>query len=640
MRKMTALLAALCALAVLLPACGGGDDQEAATLAVAFRLDEGSPVMVAYIGDPAEDPFALSPGRYYIEALDKDDVVVSLGAVDIAEGDVVEFPPSFGEAGGVADPDQAEPLITLATFLVDVELVKLTFWEIVTGGFTETPFDPAVELDSDAFEGLYEMYGEIAEQGDAVLEALDRIDARAEVSLRVSYVRSSWDRKLDKFEEARWGILTILLNGTVAIQQKAKEGGKPGEFHLDLAAFVILKAAGGTDAKVHKGWPTPATIEGLSDKEGNWREYAETLGDDLTSLEQKIKSDLKERLPAATSTQIDYSAKFFLDETMKELGIPTSPPVSSTTPMGVTSVYWQSIGCSESEAEEAAESLNKCIASSTDAGSSFSQILNKCPIVAYQPECVVEPTETPAPEATETPTPEPEPTETPTPEPEEETATPTTEATETPEPEPTETATPEPTETATPEPTETPTPEPTETPEPTPTPTPTATPTPEGQQVTAVGQFTDVSEYTTARSITLTFNTQGGPVTGEGHRATENTGHSCWSEDLQDYWEGPYVSSNMWDMVFIDSTYSPDTGQLEGTVRVTFHYTPEACNNAPGEWTDSWSATLQGGQVTGQLFEDCDHVQEVTRRPISIGVDNWAASTCMGVTTFELTVQN
>ena len=211
MKRLGILVLALAALTTLLGSCGGGGEEEAATLAVAFRLDEGSPVMVAYIGDPTEDPFELSPGRYYIEALDEDDVLLSLGAVDIDDGDVVKFPPSFGEAGGVADPQQAEPLITLASFLIDVELAELTFWEIVTGGFTETPFDPAVKLNAADFQSLFDMYGDIVEQGDAVLEALYEIDGRAEVSSSVSYVRSSWARELDSLEEARLDIVNFLL---------------------------------------------------------------------------------------------------------------------------------------------------------------------------------------------------------------------------------------------------------------------------------------------------------------------------------------------------------------------------------------------------------------------------------------------
>ena len=80
------------AVAVVFLMFGGGEEEgDNVVLAVAFRLDGGSPVLVGYIGDPSEDPFELAAGRYYIEALDGDDVLMSLGAVDMEEGEAVEF---------------------------------------------------------------------------------------------------------------------------------------------------------------------------------------------------------------------------------------------------------------------------------------------------------------------------------------------------------------------------------------------------------------------------------------------------------------------------------------------------------------------------------------------------------------------
>ena len=200
MKRLVILLLALAGLTTLFASCGGGGDEKTSILALAFRLDGGSPVMSAYIGDPAQDPFQLSVGRYYIETLDQNDVLLSLGAVDIEEGDVVDFPPSFDPADAVAGPQAAEPLITLAGFLIDVELAKYEFLNVVTGGFSEAPFDPAVDLDPANFEGLFEMYAEIATQEDAVLAALSKIERRAEVSLGIAYVCSSWPSAPDAFD--------------------------------------------------------------------------------------------------------------------------------------------------------------------------------------------------------------------------------------------------------------------------------------------------------------------------------------------------------------------------------------------------------------------------------------------------------
>jgi hypothetical protein len=183
---------ALAGLAALFGSCGGGDGEETGILAVAFRLDGESPLITAYFGDPTENPLQLPAGRYYIEALDQDDLAISLGAVDIEEGDVVDFPPSFDAAGGSVDAERAESLKAVASFLIDVELSELVFLKAVTGGFTELPFDPAVEPDAASVQELFEIYAEIAAQEDAIEAALSQIDDRAEVSLGVLYVRSPW----------------------------------------------------------------------------------------------------------------------------------------------------------------------------------------------------------------------------------------------------------------------------------------------------------------------------------------------------------------------------------------------------------------------------------------------------------------
>ena len=107
MKRLRVVILALAGLAALLVGCGSGDE-EASVMAVAFRLDEGSPVLVAYAGDPEQEPFEPPAGRYYIEAVDQDDVVLSLGEVEVEDGGAVELPLSLKEAGGVAESGQAD----------------------------------------------------------------------------------------------------------------------------------------------------------------------------------------------------------------------------------------------------------------------------------------------------------------------------------------------------------------------------------------------------------------------------------------------------------------------------------------------------------------------------------------------------
>ncbi|KPK45728.1 MAG: hypothetical protein AMJ77_06930 [Dehalococcoidia bacterium SM23_28_2] len=177
MKRLGILLLALAGLNALLGGCGGGE--ETGILALAFRLDGESPIVTAYIGDPDEDPFQPP--------------AISLGAVEVEEGQVVAFPSSFEAAGGVADPERAQSLKTVATFLIDFELSELTFIEAITGDFTtEDPFDPAVEPDAASVQQLLSLYAEMADQEDALEAALSEIEERAVASAGTLYVRSPW----------------------------------------------------------------------------------------------------------------------------------------------------------------------------------------------------------------------------------------------------------------------------------------------------------------------------------------------------------------------------------------------------------------------------------------------------------------
>jgi hypothetical protein len=192
MKRLSILVPVLAGLAALFASCGG--DEETGILALAFRLDGESPILSAYIGDPTEDPLLLPAGRYYIEALDENDVAISLGAVEVEDGAFVAFPPSFDAAGGVADAERAESLKTVTNFLIDFELSELVFLEAITGGFSEFPFDPAVEPDAASVQELLDLYAEMAAQEGAVAAAFSEIEARAEVSSGTDtlYVRSPW----------------------------------------------------------------------------------------------------------------------------------------------------------------------------------------------------------------------------------------------------------------------------------------------------------------------------------------------------------------------------------------------------------------------------------------------------------------
>jgi len=618
MRRLVALATAAVGLSAMLGGCGGGGGEDASVLAVAFRLDEGSPVMSAYVGDPTKDPFLLPAGRYYVEALDENDVSVSLGAIDIEPGEAVDIPPSLAAAGGVADPEQAEPLKTLANFLVDADLAEYAFLEIVTGGFEQPPFDPAVEVETADVETLFGMYEDILAQQDGLLAAFRQVQTRAQVSGSVPYVSSRWAQDGEELDQPFFRVQTLF--DALPQDWEEKERAQQ-EAEAALARETDWVMTWNRDLRtgvLRPGFGIEKTLE-WEEKHREWEHYAKYLVERLPSagdeaslaqaqkeLDGAIRSDFeawlaKNRVTDFPADAVDVFVNYFVAETFAAAGQPVSVPTppagfwGASTPApntGWIEDYVQAVGeqwVDEGygvEAVVAAENLKVCLTEAVEAGASRDEAIAQCPTKAFKPTATPQPTETPAAEETETPAAE-------------ETETPVPEETETPVPEETETPAAEETETPVPEETETPTPE------------PTATPTPQGQDVTATGQLTDLYDPSqiTVNSISLRFNTQGGSVSGEAHFEKKYQG-SC--RTASDEWiEGTMVWT--WDVVF-SGTYFQDRGQLDGTAQITFRHV--TCQRGAA-WSEPWSATLQGGQVLGRFMEDCDWVASLYEWPNS-----------------------
>ena len=423
MKRLGILVLALAGLAALFGSCGGGGGEETGILAVAFRLDGEFPLVTAYFGDPSEDPLQLPAGRYYIEALDQDDLAISLGAVDIEEGDVVDFPPSFDAAGGSSSPERVESLKTVASFLIDVELSELVFLEAITGGFTLTPFDPAVEPDAASVQELFEIYADIAAQEDVLRAALSAIEGQALVSSGVLYVRSPWapspglwdvfkkkahdwlfeDDGLLSFmkratgEGLRQSILQIaeqipeqdresIFNGTsTRLTGNAHnfdswvEEIKRGNLDHELSAIygelysadpeaaarakqrpIDVHAREGAEGVKHgakklletyKKVPIVGKLIDTTEKALEWEEYAKKLAKDLggtldesargrvqKALEDKVKSNLKERFPKLSDKAIDGLAQYFAKKAVAALPKPPSPLTPAAAPTATQAV--------------------------------------------------------------------------------------------------------------------------------------------------------------------------------------------------------------------------------------------------------------------------------------------------------------
>ena len=637
MRRLGIVVLALAVLTALLGSCGGGE--EASVLAVAFRLDEGSPLMSAYAGDPAKDAFELPAGQYYIEALDQDEVFLSLGAVDIAQGEAVEFPASFAEAGGAADPQRAESLKTVTNLLVDVELSKYTLLEVVSGGFEQPPFDPAVEPTAADVQALFEMYAGIAAQDDALRAALSQIEASATVSSGASYVRSQWAPPLGRWEFFKKKANEWLFEdgGLLSWMRRAT-----GEGQRERILAIAEQIPEGDRERVFKD--TSVRLTGDAYDFNTWMEEIRQgkLDAELAAIYGHLYSADPEAAGRAGQRPIDVLARegteginkgveFEADAYKKVLGVGKALDLVGKTkewdeyarklmenpPAALEGTARENY--QEALAEKIKEDLKeraKDLPQFTDeAIDKFADFFAKKAIAAI-PQIV--PTQGPAVEARETATATPaeEATETPA---TEETETPAAEETETPTAEETETPTAEETETPTAEETETPTAEETETPQPVPTETPppltqtplpptetppTETPAPPGQPVTAKGGFDIDPDYftITENTMTLTFNASGGSVSGDSRLHYEQQqGSTALGCGMDSYDE----------TVHYEGTNSPEDPRVfSGTATVTYAYVQWYIEDEGGQTncvpkhtgdttTPSWNATWEGGVVTG-----------------------------------------
>jgi hypothetical protein len=582
----------LAGLTALLAGCGGGGE-EAGVLAVAFRLDEGSPVMSAYVGDPTKDPFLLPAGRYYVEALNQDEVVFSRSVVDSDGVRAVGFLPTMGSPG-VVEPPPAEPILTLANFLVDADLAEYAFLEIATGGFKVSPFDAAVQVEAADVEGLFGLYGDILGQKDGVLAALSQIQARASVSGAIPYVSSRWAKDgkgLDRTYDRLLALYQLLRPADLERQLRTDE-----EAEVALAKETAWIISWNED--LNAGVSTPglqlSKTPELLEKHKQWEKYAKELVGDIEDeasaqraqerLTDKIAGDLEPWFekggggvpPEIVDEIVDYFVKDLLHTAGGPAGTPqpaaagtamatptptlvVTPvvtPVRTPTPAEETPAatvettatpalwiegyvqgvadQWLAKGYSGIDVAVYADDLRQCLRGSLQSGFSEEGAKAQCPPSQFEPIATPQPTETPPPPA-ETPTPE-----------------------------------------------------------------PTATPTPQPQDVTAVGQFlyAPPGETVVGNTATLKFNA-GGDVTLEGRLDTRGP---------ESQYCDPYFHFLSLDC---DGAHALDSGAFAGTCQTqsgTTSYSAEftgpdqwvcQAHNSGASGSGPWQATLEGTVVKG-----------------------------------------
>ena len=180
-----AAIAAVAAGVVLLRSANDSGASDEGLVAIAVSVDGGSPALSVFAGDLQEHPLELPVGSYYIEAVNGDGTVFSLGVVQVADGDEIALAPFSGPN---ADGDHAAAVRSIASFMADLELARLSVLESFSGGFQTALGDEAGQptiADLDVFGALI---AEVALQEQTVMDAVALLNGELTVAQPVSFV--------------------------------------------------------------------------------------------------------------------------------------------------------------------------------------------------------------------------------------------------------------------------------------------------------------------------------------------------------------------------------------------------------------------------------------------------------------------
>jgi hypothetical protein len=424
--SLTRLILAIVAVVAVVSACGGGggDDvkEPGAVLAIAVRLDDRTPAISAYAGDPDEDPLWLPAGLYYIEAMDQEDNVVSLGSVETEGGDPVDLSQPFADAEDVADS-----LIALAGFLVDVKLAEYTLLEIVSGGFEEPLFDPDVAAAEADFESVLSVFTAIAAHEDAVLAAFADIESRAQISSAVPPAHGLAMPPLQNddgdMENAKDQMAIVFgLVSRVIDAEAGDHGAAIADIYLDLA-----EAQNEFEARLADPWGVVGRSDELQRKQDEWRKYAQNLAVQVSAanedaerqqardaLGEKIRDDLQQWLTdhgaEVTAPNVDRAVAVLVDDIFRSIVGPSGvEPAWIGGYVTAAYDYWYALGYDDWQAAVAATELRACLNEEVAAGSNRAQALADCPMYQYTPAGTPAATVSPTPSTTSSPTAEPAP---------------------------------------------------------------------------------------------------------------------------------------------------------------------------------------------------------------------------------------
>jgi hypothetical protein len=176
--------------------------------AIAYRVDDGLAYMSLYVGRPDDHPFTLPAGVYYIEAFDQAGQGISLGRVAVTSEDgesaFTAFPRDFTKSSCLLSELQTGQVETLAEFLLLVDYARLTYIDIVSNGFANSPYGGEEDIPLSALEPMEALFAEMAQSDKAVTEAAQVFQVRALATTSHEPVKATlsvrrWFNLADKF---------------------------------------------------------------------------------------------------------------------------------------------------------------------------------------------------------------------------------------------------------------------------------------------------------------------------------------------------------------------------------------------------------------------------------------------------------
>ncbi len=137
------------------------------------RLDSDQPHLHVFIINPIETPLFLNPGRYYCEALYPNDSVFAFPVIEILENDqgISSFTPSQFTFYPLSGSDSQQEIETLTLFLMAVDTVRLTYYEIASGGYQYPLFDSSVPTSWEDANRLLESFADLGDETQIVKAA-------------------------------------------------------------------------------------------------------------------------------------------------------------------------------------------------------------------------------------------------------------------------------------------------------------------------------------------------------------------------------------------------------------------------------------------------------------------------------------